>query len=235
MPNENSAITMKPDNLPLSLGPDIEVTPLGLLFHGQPDFMQWSALGPKIGHALRSMQFVIGDWLAYGETHFTRKGPGRPTNCDYENAIKTTGIDYAKLREFAHVSRRVNLLLRNNKLSWNHHRVVAKLPPEKQKHWLELVANHTERITVRRLRTSIYANRLVSVEELTTPPGDQAIITHLPPLNRIGLWWRETGGRDWLCTRSTPQLENMLIDFREVIDVVKAIQSEYQMRPDKRQ
>ena len=106
------------------------------------------------------------------------------------------------------------------------------MPPAKQQHWLDLAANHEERITVRRLRTSINADRLVSVEELTTPPCDRAIITHIPPINRLTLWWRESGGRDWLRTRSKPQLRNMLVDFREVIDMVKAIQSEFQLRPD---
>ena len=232
MPNENSAITMKPDHLPLSLGPDIEVTPLGLRFHGEPDFKKWSALGRKIGQALRSMEFVIGDWLVDGEQNFARKGPGRPTSCDYEKAVKATGIDIAILRKYAYVSRNVNLSLRNDKLSWNHHRMVARLKPEKQQHWIDLAANHEERITVRRLRTSINADRLVSVEELTTPPCDRAIITHIPPINRLTLWWRESGGRDWLRTRSKPQLRNMLVDFREVIDMVKAIQSEFQLRPD---
>ena len=231
MPNEDSAITMKTDHLPLSLGPDIEVTPLGLQFNGQPDFRQWRSLGRKIGQALRSMEFVIGDWLVYGEQNFKSTG-GRPTNCDYEKAIKETGIDYQRLREFAHVSRRVPLNARNDKLSWYHHRLVAKLPPDKQKHWIGLVANLEEHITVRRLRSSIHADRLVSVEELTTPPCDRAIITHIPPINRLTLWWEETGGRDWLRTRSKPQLRNMLVDFRRVIEIVKAIQDEFQIRPD---
>ena len=231
MPNENSAITMKPDHLPLSLGPDIEVTPLGLRFHGEPDFKKWSALGRKIGQALRSMEFVIGDWLVYGEQHFKSTG-GRPTNCDYDTAIRATGIDYAILRNYAYVSRKVTLSLRNDKVSWNHHRLVAKLPPEKQSHWIALVAENDERISCRRLRTSINADRLVSVEELTTPPCDRAIITHIPPINRLTLWWEETGGRDWLRTRSKPQLRNMLVDFRRVIEIVKAIQDEFQIRPD---
>jgi len=231
MPNENSAITMKPDHLPLSLGPDIEVTPLGLRFQGEPDFKKWSALGLKIGQALRSMEFVIGDWLVYGEQHFKSSG-GRPPNCDYEAAIRATGLDYQQLRIYAHVSRRVTLLSRNNKVSWTHHRAVAKLPPEKQKHWIDLAANSEERISVRRLRTSINADRLVSVEELTTPPSDQVIITHIPPINRLTLWWEDAGGRDWLRTRSKAQLRNMLVDFSKVIDIIKALQSEYQMRPD---
>lgn len=231
MPNENSAITMKTDHLPLSLGPDIEVTPLGLRFHGEPDFKKWSALGRKIGQALRSMEFVIGDWLVYGEQNFKSTG-GRPTNCDYETAVRATGIDVAILRNYAYVSRKVTLSLRNDKVSWEHHRAVAKLPAEKQKHWIDLAANQTERISYRRLRTSINADRLVSVEELTTPPCDRAIITHIPPINRLTLWWEETGGRDWLRTRSKPQLRNMLVDFGKVIEIIKALQSEYQMRPD---
>jgi hypothetical protein len=72
---------------------------------------------------------------------------------------------------------------------------------------------------------------LVSVEELTTPP-DQVIITHIPPINRLTLWWEDAGGRDWLRTRSKAQLRNMLVDFSKVIDIIKALQSEYQMRPD---
>ena len=231
MPNENSVITMKPDHLPISFGPDIEVTPLGLRFHGEPDFKKWSALGLKIGQALRSMEFVIGDWLVYGERNFKSTG-GRPTNCDYETAIRATGIDYAVLRNYAYVSRKVTLSSRDDKVSWTHHRSVAKLPPEKQKQWLDLVANHGERITARRLLKSINADRLVSVEELTTPPSDQVIITHIPPINRLTLWWEDAGGRDWLRTRSKAQLRNMLVDFSKVIDIIKALQSEYQMRPD---
>jgi hypothetical protein len=229
MPNENSAITMKPDHLPLSLGPDIEVTPLGLRFHGQPDFKKWSALGVKIGQAVRCMEFVIGDWLVYGEQNFakSRVEPGR-----YKEALRTTGIDYALLRDYAYVSRNVSLSVRTDKLSWFHHRLIARLKPEKQRHWIDLATNGQEHISIRRLRSSINADRLVSVEELTTPPCDRAIITHIPPINRLTLWWRESGGRDWLRTRSKPQLRNMLVDFREVIDMVKAIQSEYQLRPD---
>ena len=230
MPNESSEITMRPDHLSLSFGPDIEVTQLGLRFHGEPDFKKWRALGVKIGQAVRCMEFVIGDWLVYGEQNFAksrRVEPGR-----YKEALRMTGIDYGVLRDYAYVSRNVSLSVRTDKLSWFHHRLIARLKPEKQKHWIDLATNAEEHITIRRLRTSINADRLVSVEELTTPPSDQAIITHIPPINRLTLWWEETGGRDWLRTRSKHQLRNMLVDFTKVIDIIKALQSEYQMRPD---
>lgn len=208
----------------------IEITPLGLAFHGSPNFEEWKNIGPQIGNAMRSMEFVIGDWLVYGQTHFARSGPGRPTNCNYDAAIRATGIDYAILRNYAHVSRKVNLSLRNDKLSWNHHRMVARLNPEKQQHWINLAANSQDRITVRRLRASINADRLVSVEELTTPPSDHGILTHIPSINRLCLWWRESGGRDWLRSRSKEQLRNMLADFKPLLDILQIIQSETELR-----
>lgn len=211
--------------------PDIRVTPLGLRFQGDPDFEKWSALAAQIGRALRSVEFSIGDWLVYGDENFRRPGPGRPTNCNYEAAIRATSMDAPLLRDYAYVSRHVHLSRRTDKLSWTHHRLVAKLPPEKQKYWLELAANHAEHISVKRLRKSICVDRLVSLEELKTPAGDRAIITHIPPINRLTLWWEDAGGRDWLRTRSKVQLRNMLVDFKPAIDIVNALHSEFEMRP----
>ena len=216
---------------PLAPDSDIRITPLGLHFQREPDFARWSALGIQISRVLRSIEFTIGDWLVYGDENFCRPGPGRPTNCNYQEAIRTTGLDVALLRDYAYVSRRVHLSRRTDKLSWTHHRLVAKLPPEKQKYWLELAANHAEHISVKRLRKSICADRLVSLEELKMPAGDRAIITHIPPINRLTLWWEDAGGRDWLRTRSKAQLRNMLVDFKPAIDIVNALHSEFEMRP----
>jgi hypothetical protein len=64
-----------------------------------------------------------------------------------------------------------------------------------------------------------------------TPTGEdrsQAV----QPISNLCLWWQENGGRDWLRTRSKDQLRDLLDDFQGVIAIVKAIQSEFQMRPD---
>jgi hypothetical protein len=224
-------ILVKLATTPLVLDRDISVTALGLHFQRHPDFEDWSALGIQMARALRCMEFVIGDWLVYGDENFRRKGPGRPTNCNYEEAIRTTGLDVAILRDYAYVSRHVHMSRRTDKLSWTHHRLVAKLPPEKQRHWLELAAKHPERISVKRLRKSINADRLVSIEELTTLPGNRAIITHIPPINRLGQWWNSSGGRDWLRSQSNAELHAMLLDFKPIVDIVKALKSEFEMRP----
>lgn len=235
MPNTLSATYTNQSPVQSTISRKVVASPLGLDFREDIDYAEWQALAAHIATSLRCMAFAIGDWLVYGEKKFdSRKRQGRVDQSRYELAVRATGIDYAHLRNYAYVSRRVPLSLRNDRLSWDHHRAVAKLPPEDQGKWLDLACQPGDYISSRRLRASINADRLVSVEELVTPPGDQVIITHLPPINRLGLWWRETGGRDWLRTRSKAQLENMLVDFRGVIDIVTAIQSEFQMRPDDR-
>ena len=233
MPNTLSETSTNQSPTPMIIDRKVVATPLGLEFREDIDYAEWRALAGQIATSLRCMAFAIGDWLVYGEKKFdSRKRQGRVDQSRYELAVRATGIDYAHLRNYAYVSRRVPLSLRNDRLSWDHHRAVAKLPPEHQGKWLDLACQPGDYVSSRRLRASINADRLVSVEELVTPPGDQAIITHIPPINRLVLWWRETGGRDWLRTRSKAQLRNMLVDFRDVIDIVKALQSEFQLRPD---
>ena len=95
-----------------------------------------------------------------------------------------------------------------------------------------MAAKHPERISVKRLRKSINADRLVSIEELTTLPGNRAIITHIPPINRLGQWWNSSGGRDWLRSQSNAELHAMLLDFKPIVDIVKALKSEFEMRPE---
>ena len=143
-------------------------------------------------------------------------------------------MDVAILRDYTYVSRRVHMSRRTDKLSWTHHRLVAKLPPDKQRHWLELAANHPERISVKCLRKSISADRLVSMEELGTPTGDRAITTHIPPIHRLSQWWESSGGRDWLREQPVAELHAMLLDFKPLIDIVKALKSEFEMRPEGR-
>jgi TPP-dependent trihydroxycyclohexane-1,2-dione (THcHDO) dehydratase len=85
------------------------------------------------------MEFVIGDWLVYGEQNFAksrRVDPGR-----YKEALRMTGIYYGVLLDYAYVSRNVSLSVRTDKLSWFHHRLIARLKPEKQKHWIDLATN----------------------------------------------------------------------------------------------
>jgi hypothetical protein len=111
---------MNNNTLSLALGHKVAASHTGLEFHGELTFEEWSSLAPQIGTSLRCMAFVIGDWLVYGEDKFdSRKRQGRADPERYELACRATGIDYAVLRNYAYVSRRVSLSLRNDRLSWS--------------------------------------------------------------------------------------------------------------------
>ncbi len=72
---------------------------------------------------------------------------------------------------------------------------------------------------------------LVPVAELPASLADQGAIAPVQPITRLCHWWRESGGRDWLRTKSKNELRSILTEFQPLIDILKAIQSEAQLRP----
>ena len=214
----------------------ITVSPLGLSISGELTFDEWSALAPQIGSALRSMAFVIGDWLAYGEEHFVQQPlPGMEDFCTeratkiksdrYEAARAATGIDKATLKNYAYVSRRVPMSLRNELLSWEHHKAVAKLDEPKQLEWLAAAARLDDRLTVRRLRASIISGRILSPEELSIPPAEQGITNHIPYINRLCGWWKHIDGPQWIKGRTREQIAALLRDFEPVATIINKLRA----------
>ena len=214
----------------------VAITPSGLRFDADLTFEEWSAMAPQIGTALKSMAFVIGDWMIYGEERFAIQPciPGledddprhiRISAERYEATQAATGLDPATLKTYAYVSRRVPMSLRNNLLSWEHHKVVAKLATDKQAEWLATAAaaDSGERISVRRLRASITSGRVLSPEELSVPPSEQGVTNHIPSINRLCGWWKQIGGTDWIKTRSREQVAALLRDFEPVLSIINQL------------
>ena len=228
---------LPPPVVPLpALNEKVTISPLGLHIREPLTFEEWSALAGKIGSALRSMAFVIGDWLVYGEDHFdwdakkgqTAGGSGGRRKVSAERnaqATSATGIDRAVLKNYAYVSRRVPMSLRNDRLSWDHHRVVAKLPPDEQKRWLAIATNPNDRLSARRLRVSVARGEVVSVESMGVPPSERGIANHIPWVNRLCAWWNQTGGPGWLKTRTPEQIAAILRDFQPVADIILTLET----------
>ncbi|MFZ4779626.1 MAG: hypothetical protein ACOYM3_30050 [Terrimicrobiaceae bacterium] len=214
----------------------VAITPSGLRFDADLTFEEWSAMATQIGTALKSMAFVIGDWMIYGEEKFAAQPciPGledndprhvRVSSANYVATQAATGLDPATLKNYAYVSRRVPMSLRNNLLSWEHHKVVAKLATDKQAEWLATAAaaDSGERISVRRLRASITSGRVLSPEELSVPPSEQGVTNHIPSINRLCGWWKQIGGTDWIKTRSNEQVAALLRDFEPVLSIINQL------------
>ena len=76
-----------------------------------------------------SVQFWIGDWVNYGRKAYER---GR-----YEEALEELDIEYQTLADLGWVVRQVEFSLRNENLTFNHHRVVVPLAEAEQGDWLD--------------------------------------------------------------------------------------------------
>ncbi|MCC6352307.1 MAG: hypothetical protein IT577_00395 [Verrucomicrobiae bacterium] len=218
----------------------VRVSPLGLEIRGEVTFVEWRRLAPKIGSAVRSCAFVVGDWLVYGEERFGRQlllpgidpGPSRAISREqYDAARAATGIDPAILANYAYVARNVPREIRREALSWEHHRAVAKLEEPDQERWLDVAAK--DELTSRRLRASITAGRVVPIEALGAP-ADPGIPNHIVPINRLAAWWGQVTGTDWLQRRTVDQLEAMLRDFGPVEAIVGQIRVVAEQRRQER-
>ncbi len=110
----------------------------------------WLELMKALFKSHKAMQWAIGDALVYGDRAFGV--PERPAGV-YQDVAWATGYDIGTLYDIASVSRNVPTSLRNQMLSWSHHRAVRALNNEKQKYYLDLAADC--RLSVAKLRFEI--------------------------------------------------------------------------------
>lgn len=105
------------------------ITPTGLDLTGEPVFADWQEVGNFLFGMEKAIQWLVGDWLVYGEE--LKFG-------DMKKFADETGRNFASLRQYAYVSR--NVSMRIDTLSWNHHLLVASLPDDRQQEALEYAA-----------------------------------------------------------------------------------------------
>ena len=193
--------------------PKFAIKPTGIEFLEELSYDEWDALGQKLAPVGKTIGFIIGDWINYGEKRWGDK---------YEAALERTGLEYGTLRNYAHVARKVELSLRNDKLDYSLHATVAKLKTNEEKqHWLNMAEKHD--LSVRRLRKSINFGRLATEKEVQGDPADRGYVTYLALLNRIRRWWaRETQKapvEDW----DDDRREGLKKDFKLILDIYEAL------------
>ena len=192
--------------------PKFAITPTGIQFHHDLSFAEWDDLGQKLAPIGKSIGFILGDWINYGEKQWGDK---------YEEALERSGLAYQTLMNYSYVARKVEISCRQENLGFEHHAVVAKLKPDEQEHWLEMTKAHN--LSVRRLRKSINFGRLATDEEVQGDPADRGHVTYLALLNRIRRWWkRETGKapvEDW----DEDRREGLKKDFKLILDIYEAL------------
>jgi hypothetical protein len=193
--------------------PKFSITPTGIQFNEELTFDEWDALGQQLAPVGKSIGFIIGDWINYGEGRYGEK---------YEDALNRTGLAYNTLRHYAYVARKVEMCVRKHNLDYCIHATVAKLKTDDEKsYWLEMADKHD--LSVRRLRKSINFGRLATEEEVQGDPADKGVVTHLALINRLIRWWKQTTANDPVDRWDEEQRENVKKDFGRLLEIYEAL------------
>ena len=210
------------------------LSPLALDIPQPLTLAEWRTMGRRIGTAMRCAGFVIGDWLVYGEgrngqmTLFAEIPEARTVaGWLYAEAAQLTGLDVATLQNYAYVARRVPPSLRNEGVSWEHHKKVAKIKDnDEQRRWIEVAANQREAgalVSVRRFARSIQAGRLLTPGELEADDTDAGIDNVHPHVNRIVAFFARLKDSGWLKTADEEKRAALKRDLHPIIEIYTSL------------
>lgn len=96
------------------------VSATGLVVDGDPSFEDYERFGQYVQRAAVSIQWILGDWLNYGESKWGEKS---------SQAMDLTGMHYDTLAKAKQVAQRFEHGRRRPQLDFTTHREVAFLPP----------------------------------------------------------------------------------------------------------
>lgn len=116
--------------------------------HKPPSRQNWEQLGEYLKWMDGAIQWLIGDWINYGEAHFSEKAA---------QAVDATGWQLDTVQQCARVAAQVPPSRRSPDLSWTHHREVADLEPKAQTAALKLaldedLSSHALRARLRKTK-----------------------------------------------------------------------------------
>lgn len=112
-------------------------------------YEEWVEIGERFNRVGKSLQWLIGDWLNFGENTYPDM---------YSQAIELTGYSKQSLQNMKWVASRIHPSHRRESVHWSLHAEVAALPPSEQTYWLECA--DVERWTKRQMRDAIHPDDL---------------------------------------------------------------------------
>jgi hypothetical protein len=192
---------------------------------------EWGDLAACIGEVATSVAFIVGDWLVYGQNLFSMNGindvrVGRVDHPSYQRAIEATRLDLSTLQNYAYVSRSIPYSMRSERLSWEHHRLLAKLPDNDKQDWIDTCVAEEDagrRMSTRRLRKSLSLGRVATDADLDPDDADGGIENHIQFINRLSVWWKRMKKENFLTASTREQRGAMLRDFAPITALIQEI------------
>lgn len=209
-PNTSSVEIMSSEIIKAGDG-TIHLSSLGVQFDGDVPEQSVDNLLRDIGSVTRGCMFVIGDAINYAEGKWGDK---------YEHWIAVSGLEYGTLRNAASVARKVHLSLRSDNLTYDHHKMIAPLPPDEQRHWLDLAEE--KGMSSRRLRKSLLLGRPATDEDMEMGT-DKGIENVHPYVNSICGFWGKLKEFGWVKRAGTEKLRAFKRDLQPVVDIYNTL------------
>jgi hypothetical protein len=142
------------------------------------DANEWASAGRRIGAVGRSVQWLLGDWITYGNERFGER---------YARASRITGYDPQTLMNMVYVASRFPISRRRENLSWSHHEALAALDPSEQDGWLDQADEHRWSVSDLRGMLRLSRKRMLSEQsEIEAVPADARPIVPLMKCPRCG-------------------------------------------------
>lgn len=142
-----------------------ELTATSLMPVGNPSYEEWVKCGKQLGRIAGAHQWWIGDWHAYGQ------GKDHEWGDKYSQFADLTGLDERTIKNITSITRKLDLSLRRDNLSFTVHSVVATDDLSRdEKYALLDVAEREEQDYDTFRKTVKEYKRKRRVEHLPTPP-----------------------------------------------------------------
>jgi len=146
-----------------------ELTKTSLRFRREVTKTEWMRVFKALRVIEGSVQFWIGDCLAYREQKWGM----------YDEMIGETGYEKGSLRYIKLVAEKIESARRRADLTFSHHLEVVKLPPDKQDEYLEIAAKNN--LTVKDLRRLLRHDGVFYSSDSELPEGIFQLFYADPP------------------------------------------------------
>ncbi len=190
---------------------NIQISSLGLQFNGDVPEQAIDELLQKFGTVTRGCMFILGDAINYAENKWGDK---------YEHWIAVTGLEYQTLRNAGWIARKIELSRRRDTLTFEHHKLVARLEPDEQTRWLDLAER--EGFSKRRLAKSLLLGRPATDEDMDAGK-DKGIENVHPYVNRICGFWGMLKEMGWVKRAGEEKLRAFKRDLQPVVDIYNTL------------